>query len=154
FIFMNEVRKHRIAHILAEGKLVKCWIVMCEDVLHRGIPAELRRTVSPDFSANAQVVFTPVDNVPNLDQTLARIAEAMRSFQVSANPPKEERSIAWIMRTKLSYFNLVRVPERLTDGLEAYTVTLRVYWSKLPGTRLERPYVYCKVILDEGVEMV
>jgi hypothetical protein len=63
-----------------------------------------------------------------------------------ANPTKEERIIESVMRTHIPYPKPLRLPHEITGGIEGYTYSMRVQFSKLPGGRLSLPYIYCKFL--------
>jgi hypothetical protein len=136
--------------ILAEGRVVKGWLVFANEALYNPSRTEVYNW--------GQVVFTFDDDRPNLDERLEAIAARVRAFRpLHPRPednPENERRLASVMSTLLPDEGRIRLPDRLTGGLAAYTASVAILRRHLPGRRLERPYVMCKALPDaeEGRE--
>jgi hypothetical protein len=137
----------RQARIEREGEAVLGWIVMAN-------PALYQKRITSDCSY-AVVVFTFEKDLPDLKGTLATIAQSLPTFEPGKDPPEDERIIGSVMKTQIPYTYTLRIPDRVTGGVEAYMVSVKVYWNKLPQRRLTLPYLYCKVLLgkDGGARM-
>jgi hypothetical protein len=136
-------------HILAEGQLVKCWIVMARNELYEGL--------QPGQSQGAHVVFTTTPKVQNLDERLKQIAESLHSFDPGENPNDDERITSQVMKSEIGYYTPLRLPDRAAKGLEAYNVSVTIPHELLPEGRLTKPYIYCKVLVSgdyAGARMV
>ncbi len=53
-----------------------------------------------------------------------------------------------MIRTQLGYYTPLVVPDRLTGGITAYTVSVNVPCEMLPDKKLTKPYIYCRVLVD------
>jgi hypothetical protein len=124
-----------------QGRDVLAWVVMANDQLY--VPSD------STGHSYAQVVFALQDDSPRLREQLQEIAESLPSFQVEDKESKDERIIASVLRSHVPYPDPLRIPDRVTGGLEAYTVSLQVHWNLLPERHLSLPYVYCRVIVGE-----
>jgi hypothetical protein len=133
------------AKIMRDGKPALCWVVMANDSLYK--PMKEGALIKFSF---AQLVFTLDPTVQDTHSTLAEWSERLRAFQPSDNPPEDERIIGSVMRTHVPYNRPLRLPDRLTGGAEGYTVTVEVYWDKLPEGILTLPYIYCQVLVGPG----
>jgi hypothetical protein len=139
----------RTKHILAEGQLVKCWIVMARNELYEGL--------QPGQSQSAHVVFTTTPKIQNLDERLKQVAESLKSFDPGENPNDDERITSQVMKSEIGYYTPLRLPDRVAKGLEAYNVSVTIPYESLPEGRLTRPYIYCKVLVKgdhAGARMV
>jgi len=75
----------KVARIELRGKPVYAWIVMAHDDLYK------ENQFGDDRMA--QVIYTE-ETLPNPDQTLATIAEKLRSFRAGPDATDEERRIS------------------------------------------------------------
>lgn len=150
---MQKREEMRIGRIVADGFSAKCWIVMAEDILYKGFTPQEKEEASEDFHFNAQVVFTRDQKLLNLDEILEALAKELREFKLPTTPTEDEKSIAEVMATQVPHLIPIRLPERIAAGVEAYTASAPVYLRRLPGTRLDVPYICCKALLSEGLEM-
>jgi hypothetical protein len=136
--------QHHEAQIRAmlerKGQLVKAWIVFANEQLYR--------VNNPKSMLPAQVVFTPDRDVKNLNDFLSDLADVLRSFKTDDPADDDERIIGQIVRTQIGYYRPLRVPDRLTGGIEAYTVSISVPCELLRTGQLEKPYVFCRVLVD------
>jgi hypothetical protein len=135
------------ARIERDGRPVYCWIVVANP--------DLFQEKDTDEHSYAQVVYT-LAKIPNPEERLKPIAERLNTFEANEGAPKEERIIGSVMKTHMPYFDPLRLPERVAGDLEAYTVSVRVPWRKLPERRLTRPYIWCKILdgEDDNVRMI
>jgi hypothetical protein len=129
------------ARIAREGETVLAWIVMANKALYE-------KNLSSNCSY-AQVVFTLEEGLPDLEGTLKAIAKKLPAFEPSEHHGEDERIIGSVMKTGIPYPYALRIPNRVTGGVEAYTISVKVYWNKLPHRRLTLPYLYCKVLLGK-----
>jgi hypothetical protein len=143
-------QEQRQARIHKEGETVLCWIVMAHADLYRR--PKLEAYGGPLFNdtagGNAQVVFS-LEKPADLRRQLERIAGRLPTFQALPGEGEDERIIASVMKSHHPYFRPLRIPDRVTDGLATYTVSVAVFINLLPDYRLQWPYVYCKVVLGE-----
>lgn len=123
-----------------KGQLVKCWIVMADDQLWKGL--------TPGDAHGCHVVFTTTPDVPELDARLEEMADRLRTFDAGENPTEDERITAQVMTTEIGYFKPLRLPERVAGDLEAYNVSVMLRHKQLPEGRLRGPYINCKVVLE------
>lgn len=123
-----------------DGERVFAWIVFANDKLYE-------RNEGSGHSY-AQVVFNFGPDTPANREELERLAEEVREFEAEEGCGKDERIIGQVARSHVPYTEPLRMPERVTDGREAYTASVQVEWEKLPGRRLTRPYIYCDVIVE------
>jgi hypothetical protein len=128
----------RAVKLQREGRVVKAWIVFGHDQLFQGI-------THPDSQVPAVVVFTPQEGLPDLDRVLEDLAGAVSKCDADHYEDDDERIIGQVMRSKIGYDWPLRIPKRLTGGLEAYFVTVHATQKLLPKRRVTKPYVYCKV---------
>jgi hypothetical protein len=132
-----------------EGRPVLCWVVMANDALY-----------TPHQSSGhsyAQVVFTFTERLPDREAKLQELANQLREFEPAEEATGDERIIGSVMKSHIPYTSRpLRIPGRVAGGLEAYTASVDVYWSRLPGRRLSLPYIYCRVALGEdgSAEMI
>lgn len=126
--------------IREEGKDVQCWIVMANDKLYK------RNETETGYSY-AVVVFSFDKTIDS--EALQQIAADLPRFKQKDKDSEDERIIASVMRTLVPYFKPLRLPDRITDGAKVYVVSLRVYWRLLPHSRLNRPYVWARVLLGK-----
>jgi len=123
-----------------KGRLVKAWVVFANEALYG------ENLVSAAWPA--QVVFTTDPGVKKPSELLTGLAAELREFEADGDADEEEEIIASVVRTEIGYYTPLRVPDRLTGGAEAYTVAVNVPCDLLPGRKLTKPYVYCRVLVD------
>ena len=131
------------ARVEREGRLAFCWIVYANESLYK--PKASDRPWS-----FAQVVFNFEPDTPANRAELQRLAAELKQFDSGPHPSGDERLIGSVMRTLVPHLRPLRLPDRITGGREAYTVSLRVAWEQLPEGRLTLPFVYCKAIVGPG----
>ena len=134
----NEAEK--VARIEEDGEPVYCYVVFANDDLYK-------KKQTDDYSY-AQVVYT-FSRVTDLEVCLSEIAANLRDYKPPKIPTEEERLIGSVLSTHMPYFDPLRLPKKVAGNIEAYTVSVRVYWKKLPKGKLTRKYIWCKV-LDGG----
>jgi hypothetical protein len=138
----NEEKRREEEKLEREGKVVLAWIVVANNALHEPNHAD-------DYSY-AVVVFTRNQDLPDMEGTLEQIAGKIVNFEAQEHPDEDERIIASVMRTHVPYLSRpLRIPARVTGGLEAYCASIRVHWKLLPARRLSLPYVYCRAAIGE-----
>ncbi|AMV30297.1 hypothetical protein VT84_38250 [Gemmata sp. SH-PL17] len=123
------------------GRVVKAWIVFANDNLYK-------KNARDNFWP-AQVVFTLVEDVRNLDDVLEDLAEEIREFETEDEEDDDERIIGQVVRTEYGYSWPLRIPKRITGRLVAYTSTVDVQCKWLPARRLEEPYIYIKAYVGK-----
>ena len=151
FLFLvvapNERRKtaELTARIEEYGQLVYCYIVMANPDLYKERDTE-------DYSF-AQVVYTH-DDPPDTD-LLKRLGKKLKIYKAVAGASKEDRIVSNVMKSHVPYHKPLQVPSEVAGEDIAYTVSLNVYWNKLPKKRLSREFLWCKVIEGEdgGIRM-
>ena len=136
----NRKQAEKRKRILEQGQLVKCWIVMADDQLWRGL--------SPGDMHSCHVVFTTTPNVSDLEARLEELSDRLRAFDPGEDPTEAEIITANVMKTELGYFIPLRLPERVSGDLEAYNVSVMLGYEMLPGGKLSGSTISCKVLLD------
>ena len=142
-VWVNVMMMRRNARVRREGKRVLAYIMMANDTLY-----EPQAKNSMRDHSFAQVLFE-LDAILS-EEKLARLAgygEALKTFDPGPNPDEDSRIIGSVMRTQVPYSRPLRLPASLTDGVEAYTASLDVYWSMLPEGKLTLPYIYCLTLV-------
>ncbi|MBP3958796.1 hypothetical protein J8F10_26420 [Gemmata sp. G18] len=117
-----------------KGRIVKAGIVFANHNLYK-------KNARDNFWP-AQVVFTLVDDVPDLDDVLQELAEAIREFETEDEEDEDERIIGQVVRTEYGYGWPLQIPKRITGRLVAYTTSVDIQCKWLPARRLEEPYIY------------
>lgn len=144
---LHQLRAEREA-VARAGQSAKCWVIRANPSLYRkslfGIPYDW-----------ADVVFTFDQGVPDLDQTLATIAQRVAAFRAGPDASEQERRVASVMSTEIPNPSRTHLPPSLTDGLDAYMVAIQVMRELLPEGKLTRPYVWgAGVVSDPAGEVV
>ena len=127
----------------ADGTLFKAYVVFANDNLYLMNPMT---NMWP-----AQVVFTLDKDLDDRDEFLADLAKRLKTFKAKNVNDHDERVIGQVIRTKYGYRAPLRIPDRVTRGVEAYTVTIDVDCALLPKRKLTKPYLYCRVIVDPAL---
>jgi hypothetical protein len=134
-------REARVRALLeVKGQLVKARVVFANEALYG--------ENFGSFAWPAQVVFTMDSRAKKPSEFLTGVAAKLQEFEADDDADEEEEIIASVVRTQIGYFTPLRVPDRLTGGVEAYTVSVIVPCDLLPGRKLTKPYVYCRVLVD------
>lgn len=125
-----------------DGELQVCWISSAGD--------DLYQVFDVPGAGNARVVFLR-DDVPSHSALLKEITARLTNGEKEdrfADPAKVSAFFDKI--NNQSYLDPpVRMPQWLVGDVEAYTSMMQVYWRKLPGLKLTKPFVYGRVILGE-----
>lgn len=101
------------------------------------------------FSA-AFVVFTlDDDNSEAHLGYLEGVCERLKGFRPGKHGDTDEQKIGKALSQQITVGQTpLRLPDRVTDGREAYFATPNVFRRMLPGGQLALDYVYLKVLID------
>ena len=132
--------KARAVKLEREGEIVKAWVVFANENLYQ------RNRSSTSWKALFVCTF---EDLPDLEDRLEEWAEGIRKFEVEDESIHEEDAIAAVLRTQIGYPHPIRVPDRITNGHEAYFISFSVLCRWLPKGKLTKPYVYCKFYKGE-----
>jgi hypothetical protein len=130
------------AALVRNGQTVKCWVV-------RANPSLYRKSLFGDPYNWADVVFTFERDVPDLDQTLAAIAQRLLSFRPGPEATVEEKRVAQVMSIAVPNPSRTPLPQSLTGGLKAYLVATQVMRDLLPEGKLTRPFLWAAGVIDD-----
>jgi hypothetical protein len=129
------------AHRLQYGEAYRAYVVLP--------PPAYYADGWPEQTTSCQVVFIkrPKD-LPDRDRRLKRLGEQLLTFQAGEGTPKEERIIANVFKSQIGYHLPLRLPDRISDGVEAYTVAVKMKKSTWPADWRPEPFFDIKVVFD------
>lgn len=103
----------------------------------------------PDKLTSCQVVFIkkPKD-LPDGDERLKQLGERLLAFEPAENAAKDERIIANVFKSEIGFYRPLQLPNRVSDGVEAYTVAVKMKKSTWPSDWRPEPFFDIKVVFD------
>ncbi len=103
----------------------------------------------PEKITSCQVVFIRSPrNLSDRDKRLQVLGERLLTFQAAEDAPKEERIIANVFKSQIGYPIPLLLPDRVSDGVEAYTVSVKMKKSTWPADWRPEPFFNIKVVFD------
>jgi hypothetical protein len=101
----------------------------------------------PETMTSCQVVF--IKSPPHdVEQRLRTIGGRLLTFKAREQAPKDERIIENVFKSEIGYPTPLRVPDRITDGLEAYTVSVKMRKETWPPDWQPQEFMEIKVVFD------
>lgn len=103
----------------------------------------------PEKMTSCQVVFIKTSkDLPDGDERLEQLGEQLRAFEAAENASKDERIIANVFKSEIGYYSPLRLPDRISAGVEAYTVAVKMTKSTWPADWRPEPFFDIKVVYD------
>jgi hypothetical protein len=87
-------------------------------------------------------------DLPDGDERLEQLGERLLAFEASENASKDERIIANAFKSEIGYYSPLRLPDRISDGVEAYTVAVKMKKSTWPADWRPESFFDIKVVYD------
>ncbi len=129
------------AHRLQYGETYRAYVVLP--------PPMIYADGWPETMTSCQVVFIKSPkNLPDRDQRFRRLGEWLLTFQAAEDATKEERIIANVFKSQIGYHTPLRLPDRISDGVEAYTVAVKMKKSTWPAEWRPESFFDIKVVFD------
>lgn len=103
----------------------------------------------PEKLTSCQVVFIKKPtNLPDGDEQLEKLGQRLLAFEAAENASKGERIIANVFKSEIGYYSPLRLPDRISDGVEAYTVAVKMKKSTWPADWRPESFFDIKVVYD------
>ena len=128
------------AHRLQYGETHRAYMVLP--------PPSYYADAWPEQTTSCQVVFIRNPNVSDRDQRLKKLGARLPKFEAAENASKDERIIANVFKSEIGYHTPLRLPERISDGVEAYTVAVKMTKQTWPADWSPQPFFDIKVVFD------
>jgi hypothetical protein len=127
-------------YILEHGETYRAYVVLP--------PPSYYADGWPDRTTSCQVVFIKGRRPPDADRRLEVLGERLLTFRAAENAPKDERIIANVFKSEIGFFTPLRLPDRISDGVEAYTVAVKMTKATWPAGWKPEPFFDIKVVFD------
>jgi hypothetical protein len=146
-IYGSRKDAERDARILESGEPMLCYVMMANNSLH-----EQKKS----GYSYAQVVCSPEAGIEDFPEKLAEIGKALQDYETPKNHTEDERILGSVLSSHFPSSRPLLIPTDYTDGLEAYSVSVNVYWEKLPKGFLNQQFLMYVVLLgsDGGTVMM
>jgi hypothetical protein len=129
------------AHRLKHGETYRAYVVLP--------PGSYYANGWPERTTSCQVVFIKSPkNLPEGDERLESLGERLLTFQAAEGAPKDERIIANVFKSEIGYYRPLRLPARISDDVEAYTVSVKMKKATWPADWQPEPFFDIKVVFD------
>jgi hypothetical protein len=127
-------------HILQHGETFRAHVVLP--------PPTAYVDSWPEEITSCQVVFIKGPRLPDGDRRLETLGQRLVTFRAGEKAPKDERIIANVFKSQIGYPTPLRLPDRISDGVEAYTVSVKMKASTWPPGWRPEPFFDIKVVFD------
>lgn len=136
----NDPDEKHSSFILQYGEKFRAYIVLP--------PPPVYAAEWPENLTSCQVVFIKGPRLHDEDQRLITLGKRLRSFHAAEDAPQPERIIANVFRSEIGYPTPLRLPDRITDGVEAYTVSVKMTKSTFPPDWRPEAFIVIKVVFE------
>jgi len=136
----NDPDEKMSSHRLKYGETHRAYMVLPTPSIYAG--------GWPEQMTSCQVVFIRNPNVPDRDQRLKKLAGRLLKFEAAENASKDERIIANVFKSEIGFPTPLRLPDRISDGVEAYTVSVKMKKKTWPEDWSPQPFFDIKVVFD------
>lgn len=128
-------------HILQYGQKFRAFMVMP--------PPHVYKDGWPETMWSCHVVFIKSPPPHDLDQRLRTIGQRLLTFKAAENASQDEKILENVFKSEIGYATPLRVPDRITDGLEAYTCDVKMRKETWPPDWQPEEFMDIKVVFEE-----